>query len=182
MSSIFGWGRHSKFDHNSTLPWGNLIWHSSTSLGRFDFWQGKWTPNHKIQVVLESRLKYLSNELSCTQFWHREGLHKSPAKECDAQEEERDDFINIFTPYGQLYKWQRKEKGHPRHFPCLWSYTCSWCWALHLHFVTLRRSISSWHILYIVCKPFAKAIWVGWLVTSGGLWERNFTLYIFIEN
>jgi len=78
MSSIWSWGRHSKVDCNSTLPWGSLIWHILTSLGRFDFWQGKWTPNWKISVLLESRLKEISNELSCTWFQHQEGLQKSP--------------------------------------------------------------------------------------------------------
>jgi len=77
MSSIWSWGRHSKVDCNSTLPWGSLIWHILTSLGRFDFGQGEWTPNWKIIVGLESRLKDLSNQLSCTWFGHREGLRKS---------------------------------------------------------------------------------------------------------
>ena len=80
MSSIWSWGRPSKVDCNSTLPLGSLILHILTSLGRFDFWQGKWTPNWKIPVGLESRLKDLSNELSCTWFRHREGLQKPPAK------------------------------------------------------------------------------------------------------
>ena len=46
------------------------------------------------------------------------------------------------------------------------------------HSPTLGCSISSWHILYIVCKLFSKDFW---LVTSGRLWERNFvsSLYIF---
>jgi len=38
-------------------------------------------------VLLEIRLKYLSNKLSCTQFGHGEGLQKSPRKEHGAQRE-----------------------------------------------------------------------------------------------
>lgn len=54
---------HAKFDF---LP---LFWVAETSFGRIKFWQGKWPPNLKILVGLESRLADLSNELSCTQFW-----------------------------------------------------------------------------------------------------------------
>jgi len=38
-------------------------------------------------VGLESRLKYIYKELSCTQFGHRESLQKAPAKERAAQRE-----------------------------------------------------------------------------------------------
>ena len=84
MSSIWSWGRPSKVDCNSTLPWGSLILHILTSLGRFDFWQGKWTTNWKILVGLEIRLNKISNKLSGAQFWHQEGLQKSLEKWCDA--------------------------------------------------------------------------------------------------
>jgi len=42
------------------------FFHTGRSLGRFFFWRGKWTPNPKVQVVLEGRLTNLSNELFCT--------------------------------------------------------------------------------------------------------------------
>ena len=58
---------HAIFDF---LP---LFWVAESCLGRNDFWGVKSTPNLEIPVGLESRLAYLSNELSCTWFGHREG-------------------------------------------------------------------------------------------------------------
>ena len=80
MSSIWSWVRPSNIGCNVTLPWGSLILLILTSVGRFDFWQGKWNPNCIIPLFLESRLQELSNELSHAQFRHREGLQKLPAK------------------------------------------------------------------------------------------------------
>ena len=71
--AIWSWGRPSKVDCNSTLPWGSLILLILTSVGRFGFWQGKWTPNWKIPLGLEIRLKYISNTLSHAEFGHQEG-------------------------------------------------------------------------------------------------------------
>jgi len=90
MSSIWGWGRHSKVDCNNTLPWGSLIWHILTSLGRFDFWQGKWTPNWKIPVGLESRLKELSNKPTISSFWHLKVPQKWSQRRATRQAEARD--------------------------------------------------------------------------------------------
>ena len=77
---IWSWERPSKVDCNSALPWGSLILLILTSVGRFDFWQSKWNPNCIIPLFLESRLQDISNELSHTQFGHREGLQNLPEK------------------------------------------------------------------------------------------------------
>jgi len=64
MSSILKSVRPPNIDWNNTVHSGNLILHILTSLGRLDFWQGKGTPNWKIQDVLEIRLNMISNKLS----------------------------------------------------------------------------------------------------------------------
>jgi len=115
MNSIWSWGRHSKVDCNNTLPWGSLTRHILTSLGRFDFEQSKLTPNWKTLVGLESRLKYLSNELSSTQFGHMEGLQKLPKNERDAQRERNtlgESFqCKIYTSVTHIESVAHREKG-----------------------------------------------------------------------
>ena len=66
-----------------------------SSLGRIDFWLGKWPPNQKIIVGLESRLRYLSNELSCTSFWHREGLQTGLQSAWPVEDDVRDPLRNL---------------------------------------------------------------------------------------
>ena len=61
-----------------------------SSLGRIDFWLGKWPPNPKILVGLESRLREISNELCCTSFWHLEGLQTGLQSARPVEEDVRD--------------------------------------------------------------------------------------------
>ena len=61
---------------------------------------------------------------------------------------------------------------------CLWRCSCSWWLALHLHFVMIRVTPqplgipSLPHTFYIMYASYFQR--VGWLVTSGIMWERNF--------
>ena len=80
MSSIWSSGVPTNIDWNHTPHFVSLILHILTSLGRLDFWQGKWTPNWKIQDIQEIKLDKISNELSHTQCGHHEGLQKFPVK------------------------------------------------------------------------------------------------------
>lgn len=50
-----------------------LFGHIGSSVGRFDFWRGKWQPNSEITLGLENRQEDISNELSYTQFGLQEG-------------------------------------------------------------------------------------------------------------
>ena len=66
-----------------------------SSLGRNAFWLGKWPANPKIPVGLEIRLIDLSNELSCTSFWHREGLQTGLQSARPVEDDVRDPLRNL---------------------------------------------------------------------------------------
>ena len=51
----------------ASLP---LFWHRGSSLGRIKIWRGKWAPNSKIPVEIESRQDTLSNKSTWAHFWH----------------------------------------------------------------------------------------------------------------
>ena len=51
-----------------------LFGHTGSSVGKTHFWRGKWKPNSELPLGLEIRQVDISNELSCAQFGHREGL------------------------------------------------------------------------------------------------------------
>ena len=53
----------------TSLP---LFWHTESSLGRLKFWRGKWHPNLKIILGLESIQAYLSKKHTWAQFGLRE--------------------------------------------------------------------------------------------------------------
>jgi len=51
----------------ASLP---LFWHTENNLGRMNIWRGKWAPNSKIPIGLESRQDRLSNKSTLAHFWH----------------------------------------------------------------------------------------------------------------
>ena len=140
MSSISSWGRPSKVDWSNTLPWGSLsILHILTSLGRFDFWQGKWTPNWKIPVGLESIVNNISNVLSCTQFWHRKGLQNHRAKRhyalgCGAMHwvvawcTWKKKTSLLFLPTHQICPVSLGPSKSMQSLHCSWTSICCWLW------------------------------------------------------
>ena len=67
-------GRHSKMAYKQLDAFLHQDSPVLTNVGKITFWRIKWTPNEKIQVVMEGRLPQISNEPSDAQFWHREGL------------------------------------------------------------------------------------------------------------
>ena len=67
FGEVLGLQKVKKLAKNDFLP---LFWIAKSSLGRFEFWQRKWTPNSKIPVGLESRLTEISNKPTLAQFGH----------------------------------------------------------------------------------------------------------------
>ena len=124
---------HEKFDF---LP---LFWVAESSLGRIEFWLGKWPPNPKIPVGLKSRLRDLSNELSCTQFWHREvpqtELQSARPVELDVRDPLRE-LCQIWPVQPRICSsapvWLAEVDGGP--FDC----TCGTFWILLLLFYSSR--------------------------------------------
>ena len=57
------------------------------SVGRTDFWRGKWTPNSKIPLVLESRQIGLSIKPTWSKFGEGEGLQIQLGKGVEHQED-----------------------------------------------------------------------------------------------
>lgn len=53
-----------------------LFGHTGSSVGKTPFWRGKWRPNLKIPLVLESTQVDLSKTCTWRRFGHREGLQK----------------------------------------------------------------------------------------------------------
>ena len=83
-----------------------LFWVAESSVGRFKFWQGKWTPNSKILVGLEGRLKDLSNKPTLAQFWHLKVLQKWLQRRATRQEGARDSSGSFFK--NALYSSEKR--------------------------------------------------------------------------
>ena len=59
----------------ASLP---LFWHTESSLGRMKIWRGKWAPNSKIPVGLESIQDRLSKKPTWAHFGHLKVTQNSP--------------------------------------------------------------------------------------------------------
>jgi len=63
--------RSKKTSKMTFLP---LFGHTISSVGRTQFWMGKWRPNLEITLVLESRQIDISNKSTWSKFGAWEGL------------------------------------------------------------------------------------------------------------
>ena len=59
----------------TSLP---LFWHTGSSLGRMKIWRGKWAPNSKIPVGLESRQDRFSKNPTWAHFGHSQVSQNRP--------------------------------------------------------------------------------------------------------
>ena len=66
---VLGLQKVKKQAKNDFLP---HFWHTESSLGRLQFWRGKWPPNLEIPLGSESRHPDLSSKLTLAPFGHLE--------------------------------------------------------------------------------------------------------------
>ena len=57
----------------TSLP---LFWHKRSTVGRTNFWRGKWRKNWEVLLRLESIQEYLSNKHTWSECGHQESLQK----------------------------------------------------------------------------------------------------------
>ena len=79
--------KSKKEQKNDFLP---HFWDTESSLGRLQFWRGKWPPNSEILVGLEIRLTELSNKPTLAQFGHWEVPQMWSQRRATRQAEARD--------------------------------------------------------------------------------------------
>lgn len=84
---VLGLQKVKKGAKNDFLP---HFWDTESSLGRLQFWRGKWPPNSEILVGLESRLIYLSKTPTLAQFGHLEVPQKWSQRRTTRQPEAHD--------------------------------------------------------------------------------------------
>ena len=120
---VLGLQKVKKQAKNNFLP---HFLHTESSLGRLQFWRGKWQPNSEIPLGLESRHPEFSNKPTFASFGHLKGPQK-----CSQRRATRQDLAR--NPSGKLLRISAYSSAK-RSFDCVWLFgvyfypsCCKWC-------------------------------------------------------